>query len=731
MQLANDLNKIYQKLNQVWLGVDEQTLVTDMYEIAIDFAIDTLGFQRCLIFQHDDQTGLFKVLKHGGYDDPKKYPMLSIIKILLSGEIIEHLRLNSGHITHTNTAPNPLVEKLLNSLSIKEGHIQLFAGDNQVPHGLIIIGNHEEMPDQHSGSLQKTPFTRLDDEIYQTCLFNLVSNLSQAVNNSLFYQAWEIEKGFLNENIAIRTRELLDEKERLEAIVQSSKDGIAILDVHTTAFLEANPAYCELTGFDITELKRTSCLALTLPEDIESSQQAHERLLQDSFVTHFVKTCVGKGDRRIVVDMSMVLIHDNERILVTAKDMSQRIELEKALNEKNAELENFNDMLEITVSKRTKELAIALEKSQAATIAKSEFLATMSHEIRTPMNGVLGMSNLLLDTDLDNKQAELVGMLQSSGQTLLSIINDILDFSKIDAGKLEIENIAFDTKQLMNELKNIFSIQAKTKGLAFEVGIDSSVPTYLKSDPTRVKQVLFNLLSNAIKFTDFGKVTLHLSKLKEPNTYCFDVIDTGMGMSKETQAKLFQPFLQADNSITRKYGGTGLGLVICQKLSTLLQGSLEVESEHNIGSQFRFKFNAETPNQAISIEANNNDISVLANINVLLVEDNKVNQIIATKLLEKLNINVTTAEDGLIALAKAKQQDFDIILMDMQMPNMDGLTATKEIRKLDIAQPAIIALTANAFSENQLDCYNAGMNDFLSKPIDFTKLTQTLIRFIK
>ncbi|WP_410499993.1 PAS domain S-box protein [Chitinibacter sp. S2-10] len=402
---------------------------------------------------------------------------------------------------------------------------------------------------------------------------------------------------------------------------------------------------------------------------------------------------------------------------------------------------DYKDRLEELVDERTAELAQAKEQAEAATRAKSEFLANMSHEIRTPMNAIIGMSYLTQKTQLTPQQQDYLDKIQSSARHLLEIINDILDVSKIEAGKLEIEATPFELAQVLEQVATLQSERARAKGLMLAFDVADDIPAQLIGDPTRLSQILLNYVSNAVKFTAAGRVDIAVRMLEESaSDIClrFSVSDTGIGLTPEQCQRLFASFQQADASTTRKYGGTGLGLAIAKQLAGLMQGEVGVESEFGKGSTFWFiaRLNKLTPAMQAQFVASQSprgedELAVLRGKNILLVEDNDLNQEIASELLSELGVELDIADNGAIAIELTGQRVYDLILMDMQMPVMDGLTATGQIR-LDerYRDVPIVAMTANAMSSDKERCLAAGMNDHLAKPFESVALRQILLKWL-
>ncbi len=414
--------------------------------------------------------------------------------------------------------------------------------------------------------------------------------------------------------------------------------------------------------------------------------------------------------------------------------------------EKNAANEELRREIEVRAGIEA-DLRVAKDIAESANKAKSQFLANMSHEIRTPMHGVLGMTELLLETGLNDKQLEFVRVIRSSGNDLLHIINDILDFSRIEAGKLEIETVDFDLRQLMEGVVDAFSERARTAGLGLTLDIDAGVPKQLRGDPDRLRQVFTNLIGNAIKFTPQGKVEVRVREARsQPDQVLlrFEVSDTGIGIEPAVQGDIFEPFRQADGSTTRRFGGTGLGLSICKQIVGLLRGQIGVRSAPGSGSVFWFEVPFASPVAPRSAQREIPHSSAREAAapglgearpagRLLVAEDNQINQLMAQAMLAKLGWECDLVENGREALDALREKRYAGVLMDCQMPVMDGYEATRAIRLMEqraehMPRVPIIALTAHAMEGDKEKCLEAGMDAYLSKPYSLERLQQVLDR---
>lgn len=416
-------------------------------------------------------------------------------------------------------------------------------------------------------------------------------------------------------------------------------------------------------------------------------------------------------------------------------------EREEAISREQTILIQARNELEEKVQERTRDLETAKRQADNANAAKGAFLATMSHEIRTPINGIIGMTHLVLNTTLTQQQQGYLNQIHSSTRFLLEIINNILDFSKIDAGHMEIEKIPFNLDDMLENLSSFFTAKIDTQQIDFTINKAEAIPRYLVGDPLRLKQVLTNLVGNAVKFTSQGRITLEITLTKRTDCQVvvqFMVKDSGIGMSAEQLDNLFRAFTQADSSTTRKYGGSGLGLSICQRLVEQMGGELDVSSQLGKGSSFLFYLEFDLPSE-LFLSEKERDFQEPADLclpdfqraRVLLVEDNPVNQQVARELLEGVNLVVSLACNGLEAVEMMQRHPFDLILMDIQMPKMDGYQATTIIRnEISLSDLPIIAMTANAFFEDQERCLAAGMNDHVAKPVEPNLLYRTLTRWL-
>ncbi|MFM9972846.1 MAG: ATP-binding protein [Burkholderiales bacterium] len=435
-----------------------------------------------------------------------------------------------------------------------------------------------------------------------------------------------------------------------------------------------------------------------------------------------------------------VVLSPLRRLRIRAEQMAVEATGHAITSKSSDEIASVVEVLDTLTGRllsQNQELSKSQARAGAANEAKSNFLSTMSHEIRTPLNGILGMADLLKNTNLDDRQRRFCEAIEASGNSLHALLSGILDLSKIEAGKIEIENIDFELKPLLATLAAAFADVAASRSNTLSTAIDVPSPGIYRGDPTRLTQVLNNLIGNAIKFTEGGNIMLAIStefNKSDSRTWLrFTVRDSGVGVDPERLKLLFKPFVQADSSITRKFGGTGLGLAISKHLVELMGGTMNVESTPGAGSHFWFDLPFEAA-QAYSSASPNLSMSELAtlDIHVLLAEDNEINQEIAISMLESVGAKVTAVENGKLAVQAMRDGKFDLIMLDCQMPVMSGYDAATQIRAEEKSgcHIPIVALTANAFAEDRDRCVAAGMDDYLTKPVKREILVKTLARWV-
>ena len=491
-------------------------------------------------------------------------------------------------------------------------------------------------------------------------------------------------------------RRLQTKEKRYRSLIEGANEIIFTTDINGN-FTFMNEVGLKTLGLNEADLYNTNFADLTDPDYVNMILDQGKRLLDKSIPVAYVEFPL-KNQRDFWIGQNITLVEDENFKLGyqgIGRNITEKRRFEKIVLEEK-------------------------EKAERAAKEKSRFLANMSHEIRTPINGIMGLTNLMLGTDLNAKQRKYLEAVDSSSQTLMVVINDILDLSKIEAGKLSFKSSPFNIQATLSQLTELLNSKAIDKGITLSYMKLTPLPATLKGDEARLNQILYNIVGNAIKFTDDGLVTIEVSSKEiEPGKakLTFHVVDTGIGISKEKLKHIFGAFKQVDENDSRKYQGTGLGLTISKRLIELQDGSLSVTSELGVGTNFTFSIPYLTSNDQLWNESSNDEVASLSGTQILLAEDNPINQMVTIDLLQQKGVNVDLAENGAVALEMLPKKNYEVVLMDMQMPVMDGYSAMTNIRSdKSLKDCKIIALTAHASETEVQKCFHFGADDYLSKP---------------